>query len=101
MFKIKVPISDKCPECQGAAYLPAGKAVSNAGEVYTRYSACPMCEGSGRKTHWVELAEFATLLQKAACQHENISAIGGWHFSNGDVYDDTHISCTDCGADMD
>lgn len=61
-MSIKVPISDKCPECKGQAYLLAGQAVSNAGEVYTRYAPYPVYEGSGRKTRWIELAEFATLL---------------------------------------
>ncbi len=101
MNKLKVPILDNCPECKGQAYLPAGQEVSNSGETYMRYLPCPTCNGNGAKTRWVELAKFATLLHQAACQHAHISATGGWHFSNGDVYDDIHISCTDCGAHMD
>ena len=101
MDKIKIPILDKCPECKGQAYLPAGQAVSSSGESYTRYAPCPVCEGGGRKTRWVELEEFARLLKESACQHEHISATGGWHYTDGNVFDDIHISCTDCGAHMD
>lgn len=101
MVMLKIPVADMCPACQGAAYLPAGEAISNAGEVYTRYAPCLTCEGSGRKTRWIGLKEFAKLLKQSACQHEHISATGGWHYSDGDVFDDIRISCTDCGADMD
>ena len=101
MYKLKVPISDKCPECKGQAYLPAGQAVSSAGEVYTRYSACPVCEGSGRKTRWVELEIFATLLQQATCKHEHISHNGGYHYNGDAVWDDIEEVCVDCGLDLD
>lgn len=61
MFKLKAPILDKCPECKGAAYLPAGEGVSYIGEPYTRYLPCPLCNGSGKQTRWVELAEFSRI----------------------------------------
>jgi len=101
MVKLKIPVSDQCPECEGQAYLPAGQAISSSGEPYTKYAPCPVCEGSGRKTRWIELEEFARLLQQAACQHVHVARTGGFHFSAGDCYDDITEYCSDCGLDLD
>jgi len=101
MFLLKVHISDKCPECGGEAYLPAGEVVSNSGKHYTRYLPCPICNGSGRLSRWVSLAEFAILLKQASCTHEHVSQTGGYHFEAGEVWDDIEEVCDDCGLNLD
>jgi hypothetical protein len=35
---LKVYIQDRCPCCDGQAYLPAGEATNWKDETYTRYS---------------------------------------------------------------
>ncbi len=101
MFMLKVHVLDKCPECKGQAYLPAGEAVSNSGQTYTRYLPCPICNGSGKQGRWVELAEFATLLQQATCIHQHVSQTGGFHLEAGEVWDDIEEVCDDCGINLD
>ena len=46
---LKVYIQDRCPYCDGQAYLPAGQATDWKGETYTRYAPCQMCEGTGER----------------------------------------------------
>jgi hypothetical protein len=62
---MKVHICVPCSFCDGEAYLPAGEAVSCAGEHYTRHRRCAYCLGSGEREKWVNLQEFADLLERA------------------------------------
>ena len=62
---IKVQILTTCDFCEGDAYLPDGEAESYTGEKYTRYKPCPCCDGSGKRTKWIDLKAFAELLEKA------------------------------------
>ena len=101
MYKLKVPIRDKCPTCEGKTCLPVGQALNNRGEPYTRYVTCATCNGIGGVTRWIDLAEFAVLLQKAACPHEHITRTGGVHFSAGEVWDDIEEVCDDCDLNLD
>ena len=59
---IKVRILDTCPHCKGQAYLPAGQDVDYKGNAYTHHIPCPHCEGTGVAGRWVDLTEFALLL---------------------------------------
>jgi len=63
---IKVHILTRCEYCGGDAYLPECEATSYTGETYTRYAPCPLCQGTGNQARWVDLREFADLLDKAA-----------------------------------
>ena len=92
---MKVRVLDKCPHCNGQAYLPAGEGVDNKGNPYTRYLPCPHCEGTGIAGRWVELVDFALMLAK--CPHKHVSRSGGFHFSAGEVWDDVRETCSDCG----
>ena len=98
---LKVHIQDRCPFCNGNAYLPAGEASNWKGENYTRYAPCQMCEGTGERARWVSLEEFAKLLSDAQCKHEHTAFRGGMHFSAGNVWDDIEEYCIDCGANLD
>ena len=62
---VKVQILTRCEYCEGEAYLPAGEAESNTGEIYMRYEPCSVCQGSAKQTKWVSLREFAKLLDRA------------------------------------
>lgn len=63
---IKVHILDRCPYCDGQAYLPVGEATDWKGETYTRYLPCHMCEGTGEHGKWVSLTDFLAMLTEAA-----------------------------------
>ena len=45
--------------------LTYGEAESYSGEKYTRFKPCPCCDGSGKRTKWVDMKTFAELLEKA------------------------------------
>ena len=97
---IKVQILTQCEHCQGQAYLPVGEAESYAGEKYIRHRPCPTCNGSGAQPKWISLTEFSALLAEEKCSHEHTSFQGSLHFSQGEVWDDIHEVCQDCGADL-
>ena len=78
---LKVHILDRCPHCDGQAYLPNGEGQDYKGRTYTRYAPCPHCEGSGNKPRWVKLPDFIKMLKAAQCIHEHTSHRGGMHFS--------------------
>ncbi len=69
---IKVRILDTCPHCNGKAYLPAGEDVDYKATP-TRHIPCPHCEGTGMAGRWVDLTEFALLLDQAKCPHEHLA----------------------------
>ena len=93
---MKVRILDECPHCKGQAYLPAGQGLDYKGNSYTCHLPCPHCEGTGVAGRWVDLTEFALLLDQAKCPHEHVSRTGGFHF-DGEVWDDVQDVCDDCG----
>ena len=97
---MKVRVLVKCPQCQGQAYVPVGEAENAKGEKYIRHVPCQHCEGTGEAGTWIELEEFAVLLKQSTCPHEHVVASGGFHFSEGDVWDDIAEVCSDCGKDM-
>ena len=98
---IKVHILSTCANCNGDAYLPCGESEDADGRKYTRYTPCPMCEGSGNQPRWVSLEDFARLLQQTLCPHEHTSYQGNMRFVAGDVLDDIAEVCDDCGAHLD
>ena len=98
---LKVYILDRCPYCDGKAYLPVGEATDWNGEPYTRYEPCQMCDGTGESSKWVSLPDFLNMLKAAMCKHEHTSYRGGMHFSAGDVWDDIEEVCDDCGVNLD
>lgn len=98
---IKVQILIHCEHCNGEAYLPNGEAEDCQGRKYTRYAPCPMCAGSGNQPKWVSLEEFTQLMRQVQCPHEHTSYQGKMRFSAGDVWDDIHEVCDDCGASLD
>lgn len=98
---LKVQILALCSHCNGKAYLPMGDAEDCQGHTYTRHIPCPYCEGSGNEPKWIDIADFAKLMQEETCPHEHTSFHGNMHFSTGDVWDDIHEVCDDCGANLD
>ncbi len=98
---IKVHILASCSHCNGQALLPMGESEDCHGNKYTRHIPCPFCGGSGNEPKWIDLADFTKLLQQSACPHEHTSFQGNIHFNAGDVYDDIHEICDDCGANLD
>lgn len=94
---LKVRVSDKCSYCHGKAYLPSGKAVDTNGNEIIRHSICPVCEGTGESGRWISVADLLELLVQAQCPHEHVSSHGGYHFSNGELWDNVKEVCDDCG----
>ena len=62
---MKVHIRITCSFCEGEAYLPVREAVSCTGEQYTQHRRCAYCLGSGEQEKWINLREFAALLERA------------------------------------
>ncbi len=98
---LKVHILATCSKCNGEAYLPMGEAEDCQGHKYTRHIPCPYCEGSGNEPRWVDIQDFAKLILQAICPHNHTSYQGNMHFTAGDVWDDIHETCDDCGANLD
>ena len=97
-MEVKVRILSKCKKCDGQAYLPVREDLDFKGEKYMRYLPCSECEGTGMAGRWVDLTEFALLLDQSKCPHEHVTRTGGWHYSNGECWDDISPEiCSDCG----
>ena len=62
---MKVHIRTICSFCDGEAYLPVREVMSYSGELYTQHRKCAYCLGSGEQDKWVNLREFADLLERA------------------------------------
>jgi hypothetical protein len=41
------------------------------------------------------------LLEKETCPHKHASFLGSLRFSQGEVWDDIHEVCCECGTDLD
>jgi hypothetical protein len=98
---LKVQVLATCSHCDGKAYLPVGEAEDCKGNKYIRHIPCPFCEGSGNEPKWIGLAYFAKLMQQPVCPHKYTSLHGNMHFSAGEVLDDIHEGCDNCGANLD
>ena len=62
---IKVRILDRCEFCDGEAYIFECEDVDAYGEIYARYRPCGMCRGTGNRSRWIDLRDFADLLERA------------------------------------
>jgi hypothetical protein len=98
---LKVHILSICFQCNGKAYVPIGEAEDCQGHKYSRYAPCPHCEGSGNESKWVDLEDFAKLMQQSECPHKHTSYQGSMRFTSGDVWDDIQEVCDDCRANLD
>jgi hypothetical protein len=95
---LKVQVLIPCSHCNGEGYLPMGEVEDCQGDKYIRHIPCPYCEGSGNEPKWIDIQIFAKLMQQALCPHQHSSFQGNMHFIAGDVWDDIHEICDDCGA---
>jgi hypothetical protein len=66
----KIQILINCQACNGHAYVPVGEEVSPTGAKYIRHRPCFACQGSGKQTHWIDIQEFAMLLQALAAEEQ-------------------------------
>lgn len=73
---LKVHIVVTCPHCIDTAYLLMGEAEDCQGHKYIRHTPCLFCEGSDNKPKWIDLQDFAKLMQKVAYSHEHINFKG-------------------------
>lgn len=97
MYATKVQILDTCSHCRGQAYLPVEEIADWKGEKYMRHAPCAVCGGSGKETRWVELPEFLLMLEQSKCPHKHSASQGGFHLSEGVIWDDIQDVCSDCG----
>jgi hypothetical protein len=98
---LKVQVLAPCSHCNGKAYLPIGEGEDYQDHKYLRLIPCPFCEGSGNEPKWIDLQNFAKLMQQAACSHSHTSFQGNLHFSAGDVWDDIHEVFAHWGSKLD
>jgi hypothetical protein len=68
---LKVHILATCSYCNGEVYQPIGETEDCLGNKYIRHIPCPVCEGSGNEPIWVDLPDFAKLMQQAICPHNH------------------------------
>ena len=98
---LKVHILVRCTYCNGQAYLPTREAVDLDGNPYMKHRPCHYCLGTGTQDRWIDLTEFASLLEDATCSYSHSALQGSYHFSDGEVWDDIIEVCRDCGANLD
>jgi len=100
---IKVQIQTECWYCKGEAMMEVHELEFHVTDPTPRYLPCPYCKGSGNQEKWVSLKEFIAMLHDPTlqCPHNHTSLSGSNHFSNGEVWDDIHEVCDDCGAILD
>ena len=72
---MKVHILDRCEYCDGEAYIFECEDIDASGEVYARYRPCKMCNGSGNRSRWIDLREFADLLERATSFEPDYAAL--------------------------
>ena len=63
----KVQILTTCKACSGATFLAASITTEN-GNIRTTYQPCYACRGSGIQFEWIDLREFARLLDAIATE---------------------------------
>lgn len=94
---VKVHILSTCHNCEGKAFIPVSEEIDAHGQKYMRHKPCPVCEGSGLSSQWVDLFEFLAELEEVKCAHKHVSQTGGFHFTAGEFWDDIKDICNDCG----
>lgn len=62
---IKVRIQKRCEPCNGESMVYVGKFIDADGQEYPRYFPCTSCDGTGEVGKWIDLREFADLLERA------------------------------------
>lgn len=72
---MKVQILDRCEHCNGEAYIFECEDVDAYGEPYARYRPCEMCKGTGNRSRWIDLREFADLLERATSIEPDYAAL--------------------------
>ena len=72
---MKVRILDSCEYCDGEAFIFAYEDVDAKGEMYDRYRACEMCQGSGNRAKWIGLRELSDLLERAIAMEPDYSEL--------------------------
>ena len=58
----KVQVLTTCRACGGKAYLPTDEEMGVAGHKYFRHLPCTACQGSGKEARWIDLQDFAKML---------------------------------------
>jgi hypothetical protein len=63
----KIQIMTTCKACSGVTYL-ASTVTTEDGNLHTTYRPCYACRGSGVQFEWIEVREFARLLDAIAAE---------------------------------
>jgi hypothetical protein len=64
----KVQVLTTCRACGGQAYLLTSEEMSANGRKYFRHLPCTACQGSGKEARWIDLQDFAKLLDAVAAE---------------------------------
>jgi hypothetical protein len=68
----KIQIMTTCKACRGVTYL-ASSSTTEDGNIHTTYQPCYACRGSGIQFVWIDLREFARLLDAIAAERSTKS----------------------------
>jgi len=68
MNQNQVPIKSTCNACGGEGVLATGKTFSLAGREHPLLSKCVACEGKGTLLTWVDVYQFAQMLNAIAAE---------------------------------
>ena len=94
----KIQIFIRCNHCDNGVNSLDPEDTYASSDHRKLQTPCPLCRGSGGRTRWISLEQLAILLHACQCPHEHTSFQGGFHFTEGDVWDDIVEVCDDCGA---
>ena len=61
----KVQVRDRCIYCNGQSYIFERERWCLQGDGDQKYKPCPYCNGTGEIATWVDLEDFAELLDQA------------------------------------
>ena len=65
----EIQLRTTCRACGGKALLRTNEVLSISGWKFFRHVPCAACEGSGKETRWIEIRDFARLLEAIAVEH--------------------------------
>ena len=66
----QIPIKSTCNACQGEGVLATGQTFVLAGRIHPLLKKCEACDGSGKLLTWVDVHQFAQMLNAIAVEEQ-------------------------------
>ena len=64
----EIQIRTTCRACGGKTLLRTNEVLSISGWKFFRHVPCPACQGRGREIRWIDLKDFARMLEAIAAE---------------------------------